>query len=571
MLHQYIKSFFQKFYLVLLSFLFLSIIYSVIAFNSLAAFNNVLSGQIWQGYYTVLVKKELTTDSVLKKLDSLHAISKQTVRFKVNDFDSYREVALKNLDEQFESIDPRLDPYIKSINSFFEVDKDWDIVYVPAGWPLFLLDLKLRTILGDNRQDWIILDDASLHNKLINVVLGCAFFIAIFLLKRKRNYPVLALLGFLPWLVVLKTGDPFMLFAFYLLYPGYAFIIERLLEYIKQKYLCLDSNENNRSVDSVGKATTAKPDFYHPYLENIKLTAYYLAGAFFLVLLLWVILAILSHALNPDILKLFLPLVAGLLLPALYGTGFLLKQKYQEHQTFLDVPIRRPELGSFFKKIYFIPLCLLMVFTPFFFYTKINLPSLPIPYPVAVNGLNTISLQSLANLWQMRDKADLPDLATYLVHCFFQEGLMYGLDYNFPVPERKLAITSYKEDETTGKIEAVKKVIKKFDNSWLNEQLARPAQNGIEQILIKQQRPVRVVKKAGSAIVIHYPFWLYAICLTFLFISVFLITPGRQIFRYVFILNRGLQTKIATVKIHADFLSRLQNLVWIKKERKKCS
>jgi hypothetical protein len=564
--NQYIKTITQKPYLILLLFVLLSVSYFFLAGNPVSVLSSVFTSQIWEGYYTVLIKKEVPYEPALNKAGLTQTISRQSVRFKFNGFDSFSEAPLKNLEERFETSDPRLDPYIKSIHGFFESDGEWELFYIPAHWPVFIVYSKLSTVLGGqgqaiHGQDWYMLDAYVLFGRVVTILFALLFFISLLLLRKERKYLFLHILSFCPWLTILKTGDTFLLAAFYLLYTGYFLVAEKAVDYLKQRYLYLDPGEDSLDLG----------ELRHPYEEQLKIFGIYLGSALLFVLLLRLIIALLAWSLSGMVWKIFLPLTAGLLLPVIYGLGFLLKQKTQEHFTFLSIPIQRRGFSFPVRKKFLIAFCLILALTPFLFYLKPELPKVRIPYPLQLTGMNNITWDSLNRLWHKRADTDLPDLSTYLVHCFYQEGLMYGLDYDFPASDRKLTLTSYRENEETQKIDSQKIVVKRLDDKWLAEQLTTPAEIGIEKILLEQQRPVRVIKKTGQELWTFYPLWVYGLFFLFFIMVVFLFLSSRQMSGYVFILLGKIQTKITTKKLKTDFFSRLRNLVWIKKERKKCS
>ena len=92
--------------------------------------------QLWRGYYTVLVSGDSSVSTVQDRLKSagLPSITAENSLVRFDDFSSEASVPVSELASRFDPLDPRYDPYMRSVGSYFHTGL-WNIFYVRIDGP----------------------------------------------------------------------------------------------------------------------------------------------------------------------------------------------------------------------------------------------------------------------------------------------------------------------------------------------------------------------------------------------------------------------------------------------------
>lgn len=91
----------------------------------------------------------------------------------------------------------------------------------------------------------------------------------------------------------------------------------------------------------------------------------------------------------------------------------------------------------------------------------------PLPQPASVTGISSFSWEDLELLSMANHVRELPDIADYLSHRAYQEGLRYGRAYDFPYREEPVVLTRY--GTSAGRIVARGETVLVFDDAWFDE------------------------------------------------------------------------------------------------------
>jgi len=138
-----------------------------------------------------------------------------------------------------------------------------------------------------------------------------------------------------------------------------------------------------------------------------------------------------------------------------------------------------------------------------------------IPAPSGLNGSSVFNRKTLEALWQETGNDELPNIATYVAHIFYQEGLVYGQTYAFPEQDRVLMMSVFTEDVFENRIIKSSRQVFKYDEPWLQEVLAVPAEGSIPRMLLDQRKPVSVKLDPWKSLHKQFAWWKGLILILF--------------------------------------------------------
>jgi hypothetical protein len=121
-------------------------------------------------------------------------------------------------------------------------------------------------------------------------------------------------------------------------------------------------------------------------------------------------------------------------------------------------------------------------------------------------GLSWTGLRSLARDGAAGRQAaaggDLANLADYISHRAFQEGLAFARPYSFPSPEERLVIPSFLEGAQGPELVRADTVALRRDEAWLGRTLAGAPAGSVARLLVDQGRavPVRLQPARGLGV-----------------------------------------------------------------------
>ena len=115
---------------------------------------------------------------------------------------------------------------------------------------------------------------------------------------------------------------------------------------------------------------------------------------------------------------------------------------------------------------------------------------LAVAKPAVVRSPEAITSESLAILSKSRVEDRLPDISDYLIHRAFQDSLLYGREWVYPVENSSVTILRYREENGTVMVEESRVI--SFDSAWFDQVISDAAADGLGGLLMAQGGDVAV-------------------------------------------------------------------------------
>ncbi len=469
-------------------------------------------GQLWNGYYTILIKRgpayrdfiaQGGWNRIFKDSDATgRIISEATQTVEFSSFEGLDAVRVDHLDGRFDPLDPRLDPYMKRLIHFFKDRGKWVRYYVPSRVPAFRFFIRLLLVFPGYGRNWRLVD-FDIYGKTLSLLLSVIFLIILYFTKRQFQYRWVLLLGYAPWFFALVSGDFYDLISFYLLFSAWYLVIEDSLDMAREYVFS---------------------DWLRPDLERLLYRYLYLAGAF----LLTTLLRMLSGQPGKELVRNLSPVIATFMLTGAYILSVQIHYFTHEHLIFSPIRIIGGSRGKT-KEGCIVGMCLLVAVTPFLLLVGGPTSKLSVPVPTSQAGSSSFSWGALELLWQSKgrnpEQTRLPDIAEYVVHMAFQEGLPYGgpygKPYSFPTRGSVLTVSNFKEDRRNHRITKTSQVVATYDEDWLAKTLDHPEPGSLERMLLDQSKPVSIVLQSVGSVLPGFSLWKSSILFLFVFFVLF--------------------------------------------------
>jgi len=470
----------------------------------------------WQGYYTLFIRGEELGAELTGELRALPGVtlllSEDSSTLFFNSVNEMEKVTLARVADRLDETDPRFDGYMKELPGYFRAEKwgiKYQVLYLRAKISPVALYCLLSLVIERHGSEFRMLEYDP-RTTILYVALFLLFSLFLFMLRAPAGYLVLSLLGFLPWLLNILTGNFLDLISFYLIFPFQLIFMGQLFRLLKGN---LTSSGLNPSVKRAA-------------FISVILSLTLLVTAFVLANLLVILPVPDSSTINRNLSALALNILAY---PFLY---LLLswRAKYIQHFVFEPLPILgRSMVGrkiSIGRGVWLFPLLLIIsISLPLAFLEK-QLHGFSHPAPrLAAFTFEKISWKSLEHLQLTPAASDLPDLSDFITHSAFQQGIFFGREYILPYPGERLYINQYFLEENEAgnggrSIGRRLKMIRQYKTSWLFETLSGLPANSIGAMLAAQERAVQVVRSSEAMRLLQQTPW-WKIPLFFLFFSSF--------------------------------------------------
>lgn len=465
-------------------------------------------GQLWNGYYTILIKRGTAYrdfiaqggwNRILKDSDAAgRVISETTQTVEFSSFEGLDSVRVDHLDGRFDPLDPRLDPYMKRLIHFFKDSGKWMRFYVPSRTPAFRFFIRLLLVFPGYGRNWR-LADFDIYGKTLSLLMSVIFLIILYFTKRQFQHRWVLLLGYAPWFFALVSGDFYDLISFYLLFSAWYLVIEDSLDMAKEYVFS---------------------DWLRPDLESLRYRYLYLAGVF----LLTTLLRMLSGQPGKELVRNFSPVIATFMLTGAYILSVQIHYFTHEHLIFSPIRIIGGSRGKS-REGCIVGMCLLVVVTPFLLLVGGPTSKLSVPVPTSLAGSSSFSWRALELLWQSKgrnpEQVRLPDIAEYVVHTAFQEGLAYGQSYSFPARGSVLTVSNFREDRRNHRIMKTSQIVATYDEDWLAKALDHPGPGSVERMLLDQSKPVSIVLQPVGSVLPGFSLWKSSVLFLFVFFVLF--------------------------------------------------
>jgi hypothetical protein len=391
---------------------------------------------------------------------------------------------------------------MRDLRRYFTDRDGWTRLFIPARLPVFRLFLKLVGRFPGYGRVWR-LADFNLIGRFLSILLASGFCATLLFMRKDLRLRWLMIPAFVPWFFTLLSGDVYDLIAYYLLFSGWFLLYEEGFERLGHYVLYGWSTPNGR---------------------DTPFKVIYLVSAFLSV----VLLRIASGRFGVEFLRTFIPVFAGfwLFVPCVLWLRY--QKSLSGHLPF--VPVFMVERGrrKGLREVCVLILVLHIVATPVLLRVGYSTSDIVTPVPQKVSGLRSFSWETLEALWNegRRDASPsghLPDLSDYVAHMVYQEGMTFGLPYGFPAENRnrEVKVSEYRPVRDGKSIVKKQRIIKSFDDPWLKDLLTPLRREGVERMLIRQGRPVRVVYLSVGSFFGGFSFWKYGVLVLFVYFVLF--------------------------------------------------
>lgn len=383
-------------------------------------------------------------------------VSPDSTNVFVTRFSRIEEIALSEALEQLDVLDPRRDPFINELSRYFRGEQQGEhLLYVLPGGPRRELLRKVRSTLGPDAG--IVSASWARRVSAAVIFLGSA---AVLFLAVRRDRLTVALMA-PPWLPFVVTAGM----------PGGLSASLMLLAFVHGAGRARSLIERTGAGANQGRETAR-------------------AGAYPALVLLLSIAGLVTMA-GARMLVPFFPSLIGAVAAAtallFLGAG---GSAQRDHELFTPVSLFNGRIGtqSVVSTLGSRPLMLLgvvgalAILPPILDLVTARLTP-EIPRKAEATGSQTVTFQSIQELWQQKAPGELPDIADYLAHRAYQQALPFGRGFAPPTEGEAVTLSRFRETES-GSYERFTEEVLVFDRAWLSGTL-QGAPAGIPQILTR--------------------------------------------------------------------------------------
>ncbi len=440
----------------------------LLSFFSLFVSPDFISNRCWRGYYTVLVKSPMLSREAVSKVEYMPGVqavvSKYSSSVIFNTFWGFESVEIDALKERLDTVDLRFDPYLKSVSNYFQVvrrSNTWSLIYIRSDLSPILLYSRLHALFSDQGTHWRLLEfDAA--SKILLSILFLIYSVTVIGIREKPVFRLMDLAALVPWFMNLITGDYLDLIAFFLIYPAWVLFREAFMNYLN----------NPGSVKAI------------------------IFRSFIFISIIALANLLIMNPAGYHCIKSLTALAANLLLIPLHIRLAALKRNRAFHPVYeprfiLNKLKPRDRIINRKKIVLVLLTAVTLLSFPVEFIEK-KTKGLSAPMPLRVKPEEEISWSSLGRL-SMLNTHKLPNLADYITHIAYQQGLTFGRPYGFPHPGERIYISNYQNAGQGNEIIKTFRVVKRFKESWLSETIAGAQVGSIERMLINQEEAVQVI------------------------------------------------------------------------------
>ncbi len=446
-------------------------------------------GHVWSGYVTLAVESALPAEEVTAALQEAgvqEVISYSTAEIRYNDIDRLASVPLSRLDQRFLEYDPRVDPYMRSLRSFFfavDGEREYALFYLNSAEGRGRIPQIVERALGERDVEWRIADATTADARFGAVLFAIAA--GLVLLRLRSVWPPLLLGGGVIAMQLSRAGVG-VLFPVSVSFFLWAYLVAELARYLPHRL-------NHRPTVPPPTYWTLRLAFAAPVVAAAMLYAYRIEDGNGAVLHLIVALGVFASLTTAEL------------------TRAVMKHRRRDHRLFVPVSLRPQALyrrhsglkrrRSGLQRLRSIALPAAIAATLAATWVPAWLPaddSLPVPAPVEIQGADNLSYDALAKLEQSRAPHGLPDLALYLSHRAYQETFMHGREFRFPERDEELTQPRFLREE--GRIARTDEVRMRFDAEWREAVWSDIPSGSPMRLLLAEGRAVGVELASSPAL-----------------------------------------------------------------------
>ena len=401
----------------------------------------------WKGYRILLVEDSVTSEDAFKSLQSAgirDIIGSDTALVEYSGFDKLNRVPVSALKRGLDPRDPRWDPYLRGIASYFHVtaeNSSFNIFYISESNRR--LNSKVSRAFEGTGAEWKFPGPGNLAEVIL--ITAPLLWIGALIIRIRKNW--------LPYIF-----GAFVLFPLFLQGTAASFMGGCLLFFswslfMEAGFPFMDSYFSYNDFPS-----DKKPIFIRGLFFGITVAAVIILGFIMIFPVIFFIAAVFG--------------IIG------YTGFYYLLKKYKrhkrDHRVFFPAPLLKGTIKEIFQgKIGSIaPWLLIGLLCPLLILSfDVIEDGIPVPRPNIMEGRDGITWDSLFDLWNADRMADtLPDLSDYFAHRVFQEGFLYNESYGFPLPGEEISLTTFESKESSFFKSAVN--IRTFHQDWFEETLS---------------------------------------------------------------------------------------------------
>lgn len=434
----------------------------------------------WEGAFPLLIRRagmDVPPEQLLPVFEDDFVLSRQNVMVSFTVFGGMEQVSLSELPHRLLPEDPRYDPYMKSVDRFFQSPShpDWEVVYYISelSEPQFVRHIS--ALQSEYPEGILYVRNRSLPAWVRPFIYAAGLSLLVLGLASSGRHRFWVTLAGVPLVVTAHAGNPVVFcsiaVAFCIWQRGYIQLAERLRFVLHHPGTRFSNPGTRRAIVSGALLLPALP-----------LGVGYFSGQAILVAII------------------LLTLVLQVLVSILGLAWIRLLEQRRDHRIFLPVSIR-PRYRI--KLVEFAPVLLLICAGSMFLFIlgegRGNSPgwqAMKIPQPVTdsvqsggshdlehdelVAGI--IDLAAQRGLVQYEGTA-LPGLADFIAHRAYQTAFAYGRPYGFPQLDESVLLSGFQRNGSG--LEMRDEVRFQFTNSWLSDTVQQPP-GTIEQLLLNQ-------------------------------------------------------------------------------------
>ncbi|MDA3808713.1 MAG: hypothetical protein PF518_00145 [Spirochaetaceae bacterium] len=447
------------------------------------------TGSQWEKYYTIISSDASQIESFLLEMNISDYLSYKRSRVEYNDISSIKTVLLSEISDRFNSLDPRIDPYMRGIKELFTAQSgeiSYDLLYVE------------RNAISIFKLYWLL----------------------------SRNFPLNVNQWHIGGFEPLKEFSPIVLFVLYLL-VSIIFVREKRLKYI----ICLlvwSPFVFHFGYSALGAALTLS------YLLYKQKSPLYISSVILFLLLYIYYTSFFSLLFTLTFLSGF----AGnlfMLFPRDRGQTRVqekwrapkIKLRKPDHELFAPVRILAAKkessivIGS--RRGHLLIPSFFLILIAILSTTETKEDSILLPRLEIKKGLSwTLNDLSQTTDSLSEDQNYLISPGDYITHMAFQEGFLYGTKWEFPRLEEPLLYPVYQSIEKG--FSKSYEIKADYSEKWLSDKISVMNNDNPAKLLFSTHSPGFVIKNSN-----HYnndSFILLKISFSMLLL---LLIPGNHI------------------------------------------
>jgi hypothetical protein len=478
-----------------------------------------LAPRLWRGYYTVLAGPSAGLPPFAAALAGHPGIdavvSRYTSPASFNTFDGFATLPVAGLAARLDPQDPRYDPYLRGLEAYFRNAQEGgsqEVMYIRSDRsPAWLLALFAR--LPEARGLRLRLLETG-PAAALRLALFCAFGALLVARQRGLELRLLSAAAALPWLPVIYFGSALSLLASLALLPVWPALLASVHPFLRERVFA--PSRRHQGPVGEGLPATSRP--------GVSRAAVRLLPPLLAVAALFLLLKRAGQPLGAAALA----GASGLLLLPLLYAAVTLRLAFCQHVPFLPVPILARGQGRSRGRPGVQTAALLMICV-----AVLSLPLLAlwsrlepriVPAPAAPTGAD-LSWASLEALSLDSQAGVLPDLADYVSHQAYQEGLAFGRPYTFPSLGERVVIPSFARGPDGQGVVRADRVVLRYPDAWLARTLDNAPEGSVARLLVDQAQAVPVHLRNAGVPALGAP--ALALCLCVALALGFLLLPAE--------------------------------------------